>query len=157
MAQEAAASGPRPIVSYLKIPSEGEPYLEGQKCRSCGAVYLGERNSCSRCGRTDGFSCEKLSNRGELYVFSIVYRSSPDVAVPFVSAIVDLDGGGTVKGNLVNIDPDPQKIKMGMPVETIFQTAPKRDSSGNRYLTYYFQPRSRTPSRSGKPRRFEHG
>lgn len=142
MAEENAATGPRPVVSYLKIPSEGDPYLEGQECKSCGAIYLGERSTCSNCGKTDGFSSKKLSNQGELYVYSIVHRSFPGVDVPYVSAIVDLDGGGTVKGNLVNIDPDPEKIKMGMPTETIYQVAPKKDTAGNEYLTYYFQPRS---------------
>ena len=62
--------------------------------------------------------------------------------VPYVSAIVDLDGGGTVKGKLVNIEPDPQKVKMGMPVEVIYEIAPTKDAEGNEYLTYYFQPRS---------------
>ena len=28
--------------------------------------------------------------------------------MPYVSSIVDLEGGGTVKGNLVGIDPDPE-------------------------------------------------
>jgi uncharacterized OB-fold protein len=150
MAEQRGATGLQPIVSYLKVPSDGEPYLEGHQCSNCGAIYLGERNTCSRCGRTGELGARKLSNQGELYVYSIVYRSSPDVDVPFVSAIVDLDGGGTVKGNLVNIDPDPQKIKMGMPVETIFRTAPKMDSAGSGYLTYYFQPRRPTPSASKK-------
>ena len=83
-----------------------------------------------------------LSNQGELYVYSIVFRSFPGIEVPYVSAIVDLDGGGTVKGNLINIDPDPEKIKMGMPVEIVYKTAPRKDADGNEYLTYYFQPRS---------------
>jgi len=61
--------------------------------------------------------------------------------VLYISAIVDLDGGVTVKGNLVNIDPVPEKAKMGMPVEVIFKVAPTRDREGNEYLTYYFQPR----------------
>ena len=142
MAEDNAATGPLPVVSYLKIPSEGDPFLEGQECKSCGAIYLGERGTCSSCGKTDGFNSKKLSNQGELYVYSIVHRSFPGVDVPYVSAIVDLDGGGTVKGNLINIDPDPEKIKMGMPVETIYQVAPKQDAKGNEYLTYYFQPRS---------------
>ena len=49
----------------------------------------------------------KLSNRGELYVYSIVHRSFPGIEVPYVSAIVDLEGGGTVKGNLIGIEPSP--------------------------------------------------
>ncbi len=71
-----------------------------------------------------------------------MHRSFPGIDVPYVSAIVDLEGGGTVKGNLINIDPDPEKVKMGMPVETVFQVAPRKDADGNEYLTYYFQPRS---------------
>jgi hypothetical protein len=144
MASEAAAatSGPRPIVEFLKIPQGGDPYLEGQKCRACNAIFLGERATCSSCGTTG--SCEpiRLSNRGELYVFSIVHRSFPGIEVPYVSAIVDLEGGGTVKGNLIGIDPDPAKIKMGMPVEVVYEIAPRKDKEGNEYLTYYFKPRA---------------
>ncbi len=49
---------------------------------------------------------------------------------------------GTVKGNLINIEPDPEKIKMGMPVELIYEIAPRKDREGNEYLTYYFKPAS---------------
>ncbi len=142
MAEEAAASGPLPVVSYLKIPEGADPHLEGQKCTGCGAIFLGERETCSSCGKSDCFEALKLSNSGELYVYSIVHRSFPGIEVPYISAIVDLDGGGTVKGNLINIDPDPDQVKMGMPVEVIYQIAPRKDAEGNEYLTYYFQPRS---------------
>jgi uncharacterized OB-fold protein len=142
MAEESAATGPRPVVSYLKIPGDGDPYLEGQKCKSCGAIFLGERETCSSCGTSGQLEATRLSNQGELYVYSIVHRSFPGVEVPYVSAVVDLEGGGTVKGNLINIDPDPQKIRMGMPVEVIYKVAPTKDREGNEYLTYYFQPRA---------------
>ena len=142
MAEESAASGPRPVVPFLKIPSEGDPYLEGQQCKSCGAIFLDVRSTCSSCGTSDQFEAKRLSNRGELYVYSIVHRSFPGIEVPYVSAIVDLEGGGTVKGNLIEIDPDPEKVKMGMPVEVIYRIAPRKDAEGNEYLTYYFQPRA---------------
>ena len=83
-----------------------------------------------------------LSNNGELYVFSVVYRSFPGIDVPYVSAVVDLEGGGTVKGNLINVDFDPEKITMGMPIEVVYQTAPRKDKEGNEYLMYSFQPRT---------------
>ena len=38
-------------------------------------------------------------------------------------------------------EPDPEKITMGMPIEVVYQTAPRKDADGNEYLTYYFQPR----------------
>ena len=133
---------PLPVVPFLRIPEDGEPYLEGQKCGPCGAIFLGERRTCASCGTTDQIQPVRLADTGELYVYSIIHRSFPGVETPYVSAVVDLDGGGTVKGNLVNIDPSPEKISMGMPVEVIYQTAPRRDKEGNEYLTYYFQPRA---------------
>ena len=142
MPDKAAAKGPLPIVSFLKIPEQGDPYLEGYRCESCSAVFLGQRSICAKCGTRDRMGPARLSNRGELYVFSIVHRSFPGIDVPYISAIVDLEGGGVVKGNLVNIDPDPEKIRMGMAVDVIYQIAPRKDAEGNEYLTYYFQPRA---------------
>jgi len=142
MSENAAASGPLPVVPFLKIPEDGDPYLEGQQCTECQKIFLAERNTCSNCGKTGHIKAKKLANTGTLYVYSIVHRSFPGIAVPYVSSIVDLDGGGTVKGNLIGIDPDPEKIQMGMPVEVIYKIAPTTDADGNEYLTYYFQPRA---------------
>ena len=138
MAEEAQ---PLPAVSYLKLPENGDPYLEGQKCGSCGSIFLGEREVCSKCGTRGSFDAVKLSNQGKLYVYSIVHRYFPGIEVPYVSAIVDLDGGGTVKGNLIGIDPDPEKIQFGMPVEVVYQDAlGRKDREGNAYISYFFQP-----------------
>jgi hypothetical protein len=142
MPEAAAAGSPLPVVPFLRIPDGGDPYLEGQKCGNCGAIFLGERATCSSCGKSGRFQATRLSNRGELYVYSIVHRSFPGIEVPYVSAIVDLEGGGTVKGNLVDIEPDPEKIRMGMPVQVVYRIAPRKDAAGNEYLTYYFQPRA---------------
>ncbi len=140
---EEVAKGPLPAVPWLKIPEQGEPYLEGQECQECGAIFLGERRVCSKCGTRDRLSAKRLSNQGSLYVYSIVHRSFPGIETPYVSAIVDLEGGGTVKGNLINIDPDPEKISLGMPVEVVYADAlGRKDKKGNAYLSYFFQPRS---------------
>ena len=133
---------PLPVVEWLKLPEGGDPYLEGHKCQSCGAVFLGERTVCSKCGARGALSAVKLSNSGTLYVYSIVHRSFPGIQVPYVSAIVDLDGGGTLKGNLINVEPDPEKIKLGMPVEVVYKDAlGRKDREGNSYISYFFQPR----------------
>ena len=135
-------SQPLPAVDYLKIPESGDPYLEGHKCGSCSAVFLGERTVCSKCGTRGKLSATKLSNEGTLYVYSIVCRSFPGIQVPYVSAIVDLEGGGTVKGNLIGVEPDPQKIEMGMPVRVVYKDAlGRKDKQGNSYLSYFFEPR----------------
>ena len=141
MSEQAEVTGPLPVVSWLKLPADGDPYLEGHKCQECGAIYLGERDHCSSCGARDTMTVPELSTRGKLYSYSIVYRSYPGIDVPYISAIVDLEGGGTVKGNLINVDPDPDKIEFDMAVDVVFQDAlGRKDGDGNSYISYFFQP-----------------
>lgn len=145
----AVSNRPLSAVSYLKVPEEGEPYLQGSRCGACGAVFLGERHICSKCGARDRMRTVKLAERGELYSYCIVHRSFPGIDVPYVSAIVDLDGGGTVKGNLINVAPDPAEIPFGMPVEVVYGDAlGRKDADGNAYLAYFFQPASFQPASS---------
>ena len=141
MSEEAA--GPLPVVPYLKIPDDGDPFIEGHRCGACRAVFLGERTICSKCGARDQMSTEPLSNKGELYSYCIVHRSFPGIDVPYISAIVDLEGGGTIKGNLINVEPDPEQIDFGMPIEVVYDDAlGRKDRDGNSYLSFFFQPRS---------------
>ena len=130
-----------PVVDYLKLPENGDPFLEGHKCSKCDAMFLGERKVCSSCFSRDSLEAVKLNNTGKLYSYSIVCRSFPGIDVPYISAIVDLDGGGTVKGNLIDVEPDPEKIKFDMPVEIIFDDAlGRKDVDGNSYISYFFKP-----------------
>ena len=130
-----------PVVDYLKLPENGDPFLEGHKCSKCDAMFLGERKVCSSCFSRDSLEAVKLNNTGKLYSYSIVFRSFPGIDVPYISAIVDLDGGGTIKGNLIDVEPDPEKIKFDMPVEVIFDDAlGRKDADGNSYISYFFKP-----------------
>ena len=130
-----------PVVEYLKIPDEGEPYLEGHKCGDCNSIFLGEREVCSNCTTRGKIEPVKLSNKGKLYSYSITFRSFPGIDVPYISAIVDLEGGGTVKGNLIDCEPDPEKIEFDMPVEVVFDDAlGRKDAEGNSYISYFFKP-----------------
>lgn len=132
---------PLSVVSYLKQPADGDPYLEGSKCRCCGAVFLGSRTTCAKCGARNQMQTIRLTNKGQLYSYSIVHRSFPGIDVPYVSAIVDLEGGGTIKGNLIDVEPDPEKIEFGMNVDVVYGDAlGRKDSDGNSYLSYFFKP-----------------
>ena len=84
-----------------------------------------------------------LPNAGKLYSYSIVYRSFPGIEVPYISAIVDLDDGTAIKGNLINIEPDPENLEFDMPVEVVFADAlGRKDQEGNSYISYFFQPKA---------------
>ena len=113
----------RPATSYTRIDEAGTAYLQGSRCGGCGAVFLGVRENCGRCCARRQMQAVRLATSGRLYSYTIVYRSYPGIRVPFISAIVDLDGGGTIKGNLLEIEPDPQRLTYGMPVRVVFRGA----------------------------------
>ncbi len=130
-----------PAVNCVKLSQGTEPYLGGLKCKSCSAVFTDERYVCAKCGARDQLESVRLSNKGTLYSYSIVYRTFPGVETPFISAIVDLEGGGTLKGNLINVEPKPEHIRFNMPVEVVFKDAlGRKDKDGNSYVSFFFQP-----------------
>ncbi len=105
-----------PLVSYLVL-DDGEAHLVGNACDNCGAVYLARRNACGHCGRRS-FSTRRLASTGTVTSFTIVNRAAPGVPVPFVSAVVALDDGVSVLANVVDVEPDPEHVQLGMPVRS---------------------------------------
>jgi len=144
MAEQAKAAtdtGPRPIVPFLKLGAD--PHLMGKKC-SCGATYLDTaRVACSKCGATDKFQQIRLSNKGKVYVFSVVHQSFPGIKTPYLTAIVDLADGMSVRTNLLDIDPldaqkNPKKL-FDMPVEMTTYVAAK-DREGHDVIAFAYKP-----------------
>ena len=128
------------VAPYLSVPNEGAPALIGTLCGVCDEVLLGVRVACGNCGNRKNLKAVKLSEKGKLYAFSVVYRSFPGVKTPFVSAIVDLEGGGTLKGTLRNVEPDPHSLKQGMPVDVVFEEIDQKDNKGRPCTGYFFEP-----------------
>jgi len=138
-ARESAPKGRRPIVPFLRLPDDGEPYLAGQRCEACGTVYLGTRLACAKCLGRGPFREVPLSKRGELYVWSIVHQSFPGVPVPYVVGVVDLPEGVSVRCNLIDVEPDPKALRFGMPVEMTTGVS-QQDKEGNDVVAFYFRP-----------------
>jgi len=67
----------------------------------------------------------------------VVERSFPGIEVPFITAIVELDDGLTLKGTLYGSDCGA--TTQGMAVELIFDDARgARDKAGETYIGYHF-------------------
>jgi len=140
MADEApttAEKKQRPIVPFLRLGDR--PHLVGKKCGACGAVYLGTRVACSKCSTSGNFSEIALSSTGTLWVYSIVHQSAPGIPTPYVAAIVDLPEGVSVRCNIIDVEPDPAKIRFGMPVEMITKKV-REDREGNDVIAFFFRP-----------------
>jgi len=128
-----------PIVDYLAI-DDGAPHLVAWEAVDSGALYFDRRNADAKGGGTE-FKRRKLNTTGKVRSFTIVNRGIPGIPVPYVSVLVDLDGGGTVKANLSNITPDPEHVKLGMAVKmTTF--AAGTDDDGTEAIAFAFEPAS---------------
>jgi uncharacterized protein len=128
-----------PIVDYLVI-DDGAPHLEAWESVDSGALYFDRRNADAKSGGTE-FRRKALATNGKVRSFTIVHRTVPGVPAPYVSALVDLDGGGSVKANLTNVQPDPEHVKLGMPVRlTTFVAG--TDDDGTEAIAFAFEPAS---------------
>jgi uncharacterized OB-fold protein len=99
------------MVGYLHLDG-GHPVLVAQECTTCGALYFDRRNACASCGARS-FTPKPLQSEGFLRTYTIVYRAAPNVPAPYISAIIDLDGGGVIKANLRDVEPNPDLIRLG--------------------------------------------
>jgi len=128
-----------PIVDYLVI-DDGPPYLVAQESVETGALYFDRRNADAQSGKP-GFRIRRLADTGTVRTFTIVHRAAPGVPTPYVSVIVDVDGGGVVKANLLNVEPDPENVPWGLPVQlTTYSLG--ADDDGTEAIAFAYVPRT---------------
>jgi uncharacterized OB-fold protein len=128
-------AGQVPLVDYLVL--DDAPHLVANECVACGARYFDRRNACASCEGTE-FRQVTVATEGEVRAFTIVTFAAPGVPVPFVAAVVDC-GGTSVRTNLVNVEPDPDHVRLGMKVRlTTFPIA--ADSEGTEAIGFGFEP-----------------
>lgn len=124
-----------PLVDYLALDEPA--HLVANECESCGARYFDRRNACASClGRA--FRKADVATEGVVRAFTIVSFAAPGIPVPFVAAVVDCDGT-SVRSNLVNVEPDPGHVRLGMKVR--LATFPiGADSAGTEAIGFGFEP-----------------
>ena len=124
-----------PLVDYLVLGDQ--PHLVAKECTACGARFFDRRNACASCSGTE-FAPVPLATEGEVRAFTIVAFAAPGVPVPFVASVVDLDGT-SVSGNIVNTEPDPEHVSLGMKVRlTTFPIG--TDDDGTEAIGFGFEP-----------------
>jgi uncharacterized OB-fold protein len=124
-----------PLVDYLVLGDD--PHLVAHECTACGARFFDRRNACASCSGTE-FRQVDISTTGELRAYTIVAFAAPGVPVPFVAGVVDCDGT-SVRGNVINTDPDPEHVKLGMKVRlATYQVG--TDDEGTEAVGFGFEP-----------------
>ncbi|MSQ61099.1 MAG: Zn-ribbon domain-containing OB-fold protein [Dehalococcoidia bacterium] len=92
--------------------------LTVQKCTSCGKLIFIPQDFCRYCF-TETLEWVPSSGTGKVYSYTTVWRpQTPSFEVPYVVAIIDIDGGYQMLSNVINVPPD--QVKVGMAVEVVW-------------------------------------
>ena len=91
-----------------------------QKCDECGEIYFPPRPFCSRCSGRN-VSIFAASGRATLYSYVISHIPAPGLEPPYSVAVVTLEEGPRLMTNIVGCDQTPEKLKLDMPLEVIFE------------------------------------
>jgi len=112
-----------------KPTPETQPYWDAakqgklliQRCDDCARHYFYPRPLCPHC-LSRNVAWVEACGRGKLltYVISMRPGRSAPLPAPYVVAIVELEEGPRLMTNLVDVEPDPDKIACDMPVTVTF-------------------------------------
>lgn len=106
------------------------PFWEGalkrelhlQFCASCARWVFHPRRRCPHC-EADALEWRQASGRGRLWSYNIVHRAEQgfDDRAPYVVAIVALEEGPHLLGNVIGVTPDPAHLQIDMPLTVDFE------------------------------------
>lgn len=124
-----------PLVDYLVLGDD--PHLVAHECTKCSARFFDRRNACASCFGTE-FRSVDIAQEGELRAYTIVAFAAPGVPVPFVAGVVDCDGT-SARGNIINTEPDPDHVTLGMKVRLATYVV-GTDDDGTEAIGFGFEP-----------------
>lgn len=123
----------------IRVAPGSDCWIEGYRCVDCAAILPIRSMACRKCGSRTPLESFRAAENGMVYSWTVVHRSYPGIAVPFVSAIVDLADGLTLKGTLRIADLDA--VRQGLPVQLVFDDAGGAcDKDGVPYVGFHFVP-----------------
>lgn len=94
-----------------------------QRCQLCGNWQHYPRLSCVKCMSTE-VSFESPEEGGVLHAFTVVHRH-PHAAfkarLPIVVGLVELTNGIRLMSQIVDVEPSPDVVKIGMSLDIAFR------------------------------------
>lgn len=99
-----------------------------QQCGDCGAFTHPPGPLCTAC-LSPNRKFTAMSGRGTIYTYTVTWRAMhPEFKkdLPYIIVYVQLEEGPRLASWLVGVDPD--KVRIGMPVEATFEKIDERTS-----------------------------
>lgn len=114
--------------------------LLGLKCNECEHLILPPSILCPRCGGNN-LEIRSFSPSGMVRTFTVIRVAPEGFDPPYIVALVELDEGPWVMGNVVNIDADHASMSlMGQRVKVEFRRVPADAYSGGERVALTFIP-----------------
>jgi uncharacterized OB-fold protein len=101
--KEIMMSYPLTFSQYQKGLENGK--FLGLTCDECGAYTFPPRGVCSKCG-SQRTQVTEIQGKGTIRTFTIIRVAPEGMNPPYIVAIVELDQGPWVMGNVVGLNPD---------------------------------------------------
>jgi len=103
--------------------------LLGSMCKNCGRYYYPPRPVCLECGSRELLEV-KLPERGKVVSFTVIRTPPRDFLgqEPYVVALVELENGARLLGQVVDVE--PEEVHIGMEVEAVFRKYREQGEEG---------------------------
>ncbi len=112
--------------------------MVGEVCKRCGAKLFPPRDVCPECSKP-AYEPFTFSGNGRVYSYSTVYDAPAGYEdfVPYTVALVELDEGPLVAGQLADVDQG--ELEIGMPVEMVTRKLREEGEDGLIVYGYKFR------------------
>ena len=94
--------------------------LRLQRCTPHGHTYFPPRFFCPHCGSRD-VAVVKASGRATLHSYIINHMPAPGMVPPFIVAVVELEEGVKMMGNILGVEQTHEAVQLDMPLEVAFE------------------------------------
>lgn len=91
----------------------------GLKCEDCGTYIFPSQGVCGGCG-SEKLEVTEIKGEGTIRTFTVIRVAPEGMKPPYIVAMVELEEGAWVTGNVMDINPDEadmgligRKVKLG--------------------------------------------
>jgi len=113
--------------------------MEGVRCETCKSAFFPKRSICPKCRRKGKIVDVQFAGTGKVYSFTEVTAPPEgfEDQVPYTLAIIELDEGARLTGQIV--DAHKKDVKIGSRVEQMFRVIQRDDPEGLIHYGFKFR------------------
>ena len=101
--------------------------LIGSRCQSCGRVFFPPKSFCPDCRRKGKVEEYQFSGKGKILTYPIIRVPPEGFESPYAVAIIELEEGTNISGQVVG---DPDQVGIGKKVKPVFRRISQDGKSG---------------------------